>query len=87
MTGSIPEKKDEGELKLTVEPSLAAGQFRVLRLKATSDDAAGLSVGVVTAASSSAAPTRKKPKPTATTTEIGWYDTVGVSIMAPPAKP
>ncbi len=87
VTGQIPDKKEEGELRLMIDPSITPGQIRVIRLKAFSDDKAGLGVRVVTAASSSAAPTRKKPKPTATTAEVGWHDTVTVSVVVPIAKP
>ncbi len=87
VTGQIAETKEDGELTVSVDAPLVPGQLRVVRLRALSDDSAGLKVGVTTARTTSTPATKKKPKPAPTTTLIGWHETLTVSVIRPAAKP
>ncbi len=87
VTGQIAATKEDGEITVSVAAPLVPGQLRVIRLRALSDDKAGLNVGVITARTSATAATKKKPKPAPTTTLIGWHETLTVSVIRPAAKP
>ncbi len=87
VTGQIAAAKEDGELTVSVDAPLVPGQLRVIRLRALSDDTAGLKISVTTARTTSTPATKKKPKPAPTTTLIGWHDTLSVSIVGPGPKP
>ena len=87
ITGQIAASMEDGELTVAVDVPLVPGQLRVVRLRALSDDWAGLKVGVTTARTTSTPATKKKPKPAPTSTLIGWHETLTVSVIRATATP